>query len=54
MDKFENYIKMKCYLAYENNIDLFLKVIMSDKVCQIGCQNPNACHFQREKLDQTK
>ena len=53
MDKFENYIKMKCNLAYENNINLVLKVIMSDKVCQIGCKNPNACYSQREKLNQT-
>ena len=36
MDKFENYTKNKyMYLVCENHIDLFLKLIIVRKVCQI-------------------
>ena len=34
MDKFENYIKIKCYLVNKNIIDLTVKANMLRKVCQ--------------------
>ena len=35
MNDIDNYMKIKLYLFYENNIDWILKVIILGKVCEI-------------------
>ena len=39
MDKFENYIKIKQYLVFKNNIKLVLKMIMLVKRLDANTQN---------------
>ena len=60
MDEFENYIKIKSYLVYKNNIDLiFESARVLVKVCQFSCHNQaghnsNFCYFHESKPNQTK
>ena len=54
MNEIDNYMKIKLYLFYENNIDWILKVIILGKVCEIWCKNSNFCYIQWSKPNQIK